>query len=140
MTIEENKALVRQFFAGLDTGSAAVLDEVCAPNYQLHFPLSPVPLDLQNAKPFFQTLLNAFPGIKHSIEDMLGEGSKVVVRLAINGVHNGELMGIPPSGKPMSVVSINIMNIENGAIVEQWVEFDALGMMQQIGAIPSPQG
>src|SRR4051794_39783045 len=56
MTVEENKALVQKVFEGLNTGSSAGMDEVCAPGYQLHFPLSPVPLDLQSAKGFFQAM------------------------------------------------------------------------------------
>jgi steroid delta-isomerase-like uncharacterized protein len=140
MTVEENKAVVRRLFAGFDTGSVAVVDEVCAPDYRLHFPLSPVPLDRESAKPFFQMFLDAFSGLSHSIEDMIGEGDKVVIRMQVSGMHSGEIAGIPPSGRPMSVQSISIFSLENGKVREQRVEFDGLGMMQQIGAIPGPAG
>jgi steroid delta-isomerase-like uncharacterized protein len=72
-----------------------------------------------------------------AIEDQVAEGDKVVTRWTATGTHKGELMGIPPSGKKVRVTGIAIDRLEDGKIVESWSSFDQLGMLQQIGAIPS---
>lgn len=63
----------------------------------------------------------------------------VAYTLAWRGTHKGELMGVPPTGKRVTVTDVHIERVANGKIVERWVGFDAMGMMQQLGAIPSPQ-
>jgi steroid delta-isomerase-like uncharacterized protein len=81
---------------------------------------------------------NAFPEIQMTVEDLIAEGDKVVTRWTARGTHQGELMGIPPSGNPVEVTGITIDRIEGGKVVETWANYDALGMMQQVGAVPEP--
>ena len=80
----------------------------------------------------------AFPDLQGTLEDMVGEKDKVASRLRWRGTHQGELMGVPPSGKQVDFTMLEINRISEGKIVEGWVNFDALGMLQQIGAIPEP--
>jgi steroid delta-isomerase-like uncharacterized protein len=80
----------------------------------------------------------AFPDLHLTIEDLIAEGDKVVVRFTARGTHQGDLMGVAPTGKEVTVTGISIVRIAEGKIVEEWENFDALGMMQQIGAVPPP--
>jgi predicted ester cyclase len=80
--------------------------------------------------------LIAFPDAQITIEDQLAEGDTVATRWTGRGAHQGELMGVPPSGKRVEVARVTISRIEGGKIVEEWDNYDALGMMQGIGAIP----
>ncbi len=79
---------------------------------------------------------SAFPDTQITIEDQLAEGDMVATRWTARGTHQGELMGVPPSGNRVEVAGITISRIEGGKIEEDWDNYDALGMMQQIGAIP----
>ncbi len=81
----------------------------------------------------------AFPSGQHSIDDMIGEGDKVVTRITYRGTHTGDLMGIPPTGKHVAVSAMTIDQIVGGKIVETWRLFDQLSMMQQLGVIPVPE-
>ncbi len=139
MSTEENKAVVRRFFGGLDEGNSAVVEDVYAPGFALHFPGMPGPLDREAAGGFFDGLFAAFPGIQHPIKDMVAEGDRVAARITIHGTHQGEFQGIPATGREVKLSAIDIFRFEGGKIAEQWVELDALGMMQQLGVIPAPE-
>jgi predicted ester cyclase len=80
----------------------------------------------------------AFPDLHHTIEDMIAEGDRVVTRLTAEGSNTGQFYGMPATGKPVRVSEIAIFRIADGKIVEQWPQSDALGMMQQLGMIPTP--
>ena len=79
----------------------------------------------------------AFPDLNISIENMIADGDRVAGRVTITGTHRGELMGIPPTGKHVQFGSIDIIRYENGLAVEHWGETDGMGLMQQLGAVPS---
>lgn len=80
----------------------------------------------------------AFPDVQSTIEDTIAEGDKVVTRWTARGTHRGALMGIPPTGKELTVTGMGILRIEGGRIMEAWGIFDQFGMLQQIGVIPTP--
>ena len=139
MSTEENKALVRRqaelFQEFWRTGNAAVLDEVIAPDFVNHTPGIPPDLaGMKAAMPMFRT---AFPDLTIQAEDLVAEGDKVVLRITNRGTHQGELMGIPPTGRPILISEIHIYRIADGKIVERWGVWDQLGMMQQLGVIPA---
>ena len=90
------------------------------------------------ANQYYATYRAAFPDTHLTIEDQIAEGDKVVTRWTATGTNQGTLMGIPPSGKRVTITGISITRIANGKAVEDWVNFDTLGMLQQIGAIPTP--
>jgi steroid delta-isomerase-like uncharacterized protein len=80
----------------------------------------------------------AYPDTKLTINDQIASGDQVVTRWTATGTHQGELLGIPATDKQVKVTGIFIDRVEGSKITESWAEFDALGMMQQLGAIPAP--
>ena len=138
MSTEENKALARSSFEEiLNNVNLAIIDEVFSPNYVLHTPAGPVH-GPEGFKQFVLMYRNAFPDARYTLEEMIAEGDKVVTRWTATGTHLGELMGIPPTGRRGTVTGISIGRYEGGKLVEEWLNFDALGMLQQIGVIPMP--
>jgi steroid delta-isomerase-like uncharacterized protein len=93
---------------------------------------------LEPFKQYLSMLLTAFPDLHVTIEDMIGEGDKVVVRFTFRGTHQGDLRSIPPTGKQVEVTGIDIICAANGKVVEEWANIDELGLMQQLGVIPIP--
>lgn len=137
MSAEENKAIIRRCFASLDAGDVEAFSRLFAPDFSLHFDGMPV-LDGAGAIGLIQQYLTAFPGIHHEILDQLAEGDRVATRIHARGTQRGELMGIPPTGRKISISSTYIHRVVDGRISEQWVNADSLGMLQQLGIVPSP--
>jgi len=140
MSQEENKAAVRRYWEGFNAHNLDVWDEVCTANYINHDPGLPVPdADLQTIKEIIGGLQAAFPDLNFSEEDLISEGDKIVVRRTFRGTHKGEFMGVAASGNEVNFTGIFIDRLTGGKIEEQWVVFDALRLMQQIGAVPTPE-
>jgi predicted ester cyclase len=138
---EANKGIVRRMIDEIlnGQGNPDVADELFAPYYVGHNPASPVDTrGPEGVKGFASMFRSAFPDVHFSVEDQVAEGDKVVTRWRGSGTHRGDLFGIAPTGKGASFVGITINRIEGGKVAEEWQIFDALGMMQQLGAIPSP--
>jgi steroid delta-isomerase-like uncharacterized protein len=135
---EGNKVIVRRYFEGiLDGGDLDLVYEIFDPQYVLHDPNSSQEVrGLEGSRQFVGVFRSAFPDIAHTIEDQIAEGDKVVTRLRARATHKGELMGILPTGKEVTIRGISIWRIANGKIRECWVNYDALGLMQQLGVIP----
>ena len=139
MSTEQNKAAVRRYWEGFNAHNLDVWDEVCTPNHINHDPGLPVPdADLQTIKQLIGGLQAAFPDAKASEQDLIAEGDKVVVRMTVRATHKGDFMGIPASGKAVTFSGIFIDRLTDGKIAEQWVVFDVMGLMIQIGAVPAP--
>src|SRR5919107_2352134 len=138
---EENKAIVRRYFQEiLDGGNLDLVDEIFEPQYVLHDPSSPQEVrGVEGTKRFVGMFRSAFPDIAHSIEDQIAEGDKVVTRLRARATHDGELMGIPPTGKGVTIEGTSIWRIADGKIGECWFNYDALGLMRQLGVVPKPE-
>ena len=140
MSTEGNKAVVRRFFEELlSTDNLALADEILSPDFRFYFAGSPNPMDLKPYKDFLAARRAAFPDRRFAVEDMIAEGDKVSARFTMRGTHNGELRGIAPSGREVTMSGIDIIRLKEGKMVEDRVEVDQLGMMQQLGVIPSPQ-
>jgi C-1 hydroxylase len=137
MTSDDNKALVRRFFELLNEGKTEAIPEFFDPNFQLHFDSMPA-LDGAGAVGFMSSFLDAFPGLQHTLHDQIAENDRVASRISLHGTHRGELMGMPPTGREVAFSAINIHRMVNGKIVEQWVNSDGLGMLQQLGALAPP--
>ena len=139
MSIEENKAIVRRLLEqGLVRGNQAIGEELLADDFVDHNPLPGLPPNRDGFKQSFVVFGSAFPDFEYRIEDMIGEGDKVVARFTAMGTHKGEMAGIPPTGNRVSVTGIDIFRVTGGKIAEFWLSWDQLGMMQQIGVIPAP--
>ena len=139
---QENKALTRRSWEIVAKGSLETLEdalqEVYADTIVMHEPNEDV-RGIEGLKQFVSMIRSALPNLHITLEDDVAEGEKVVSRWRAQGTHQGELMGIAPTGNEVRVTGITIHRIEDGKIVEEWENFDALGMMQQIGAIPSAE-
>lgn len=138
MSLEENKALVRRFYAELDNLNRAVIDELVAENFVNHspppFPVEPGRAGLKQAYELFR---RATPGT-HEILDQVAEGDKVVTRLRAEGTHEDDLPGIPRTGSRLDVTATVVHRIENGKIVEKWSDRDELALLQQLGVVSLP--
>ena len=140
MSAEENKAVVRRFFEELlSTENLAVADEILSPGFRFYFAGSPEPMDLESYKEFLVTRRAAFPDRRFVVEEMIAEGDKVSARFTMRGTHKGELRGFAPTGREVTMTGIDMIRLSEGKMVEDWVEVDQLGMMQQLGVIASPQ-
>ena len=133
---EENKAVVRRFYETFEKGDLSIVDEVLASNFVEHNPFPDQPPGPEGMKQVLGMMQAAFPDLALSTEDMIAEGDKVAVRAKITGTHRGEFMGLPATGNKVTVTGISIYGVVDGKIVEHWEQFDAMGMMQQLGAIP----
>ena len=137
MSTEDNKALVRRFFEELwNQGNLVVADELMAPSHVHHFPGK----DIQGpdgVKQLVSGIRTALPDFHLSTDDVIAEADKGVMRFTIHGTHQGEGMGLPPTGKRVVYTGIDIFRIADGKIVERWGEVDMLGLLQQLGVIPA---
>ncbi len=139
MRAEENKALIRDFWDELwNKGNLDIVDKVYAPDYVGHDHFSPQPITLQGRKEMVAMNRKAFPDIRTTVDDQIAEGDFVVSRWSARGTHKGDLMGIPPSGKAVTLRGITTIRFVGGKIAEQWENWDSLGMLQQLGVVPTP--
>ena len=112
-----------------------LVDEIYAPDYVGHDPAMPEDVrGVDGAREFYSMYTSAFPDVEITIEDQLAEEDTVATLWTGRGTHQGELMGVPPSGNRVEVMGVTVGRIEGGKIVEEWDVYDALGMMQAIGA------
>lgn len=144
MSLEQNRALARRFIEDVvNRGDLAAIDEIFAKNYvnyQHHHPDSTrIVRGIEAWKKFISEFRRAFPDFHETIEDQIAEGDKVVTRFTSKDTHKGNLMGIKPTNKQLSWTGIAIDRIESGKIVESWVNWDMMGMMQQLGVISLPE-
>jgi steroid delta-isomerase-like uncharacterized protein len=139
MSVEENKAIELRFFEEVvNKRNLAVIDELFATNFVDHSAVPGIAADREGLKQYFAMVHSAFPDFHSTLEDMFAEGDKVVQRFTARGTHQGEFMGIAPTGKQVTIPGIAIHRITDGKIVENWVNMDMLSMMQQLGVIPPP--
>ncbi len=140
MSIEENKAVVRRFFEELlSTDDLAVADELLSPGFRFYFAGSPEPMNLERYKEFLVARRAAFPDRRFIVEDMIAEGEKVSARFTMRGTHKGEFWGVALSGTEVTMTGIDMIRLAEGRMVEDRVEVDQLGMMQQLGVLPPPE-
>jgi steroid delta-isomerase-like uncharacterized protein len=137
---EENKALARRMFEEvLNQGNISLIDEFVAADVVEHEEMPPeIPPGREGVKAMFTMFRGAFPDFNASVDEVIAEGDKVVVRSTWSGTHQGEFMGIPTTGKRVSFGVIDIMRYADGVVVEHWGQMDSMGMMQQLGVIPAP--
>lgn len=112
--------MVRQLFEAVTTKKVDLVDELMIADYRDNDAYPGQPQGREGYKQIFAYLLSAFPDTQLTIEDIIAEGNKVVIRSTWTGTHQGEFMGIPATGKQVSTTAINIYRIENGKLVEEW--------------------
>lgn len=136
---EENMRIARRVFTEVfDKHNLAVVDELFAADFVYHSPGNP-DFDREGLKQGFAAYLAAFPDARMTIEDIFAAGDRVAVRYTCRGAHKGEFMGVPPSGKEVTMSAILIHRLANGKMVEDWEWADNLGFMAQLGIVKLPQ-
>jgi steroid delta-isomerase-like uncharacterized protein len=135
---EENKAIVRRFVEEVwNKGNSSVADQLISANYSHHDNATPdFGLGPESEKKRVNLYRVAFPDLQFTIEDMIAEGDTVTCRWSSRGTHRGPLSGIAPTGKRITVSGITINRFAGGKIAEGWLNWDALGMLQQLEVIP----
>ena len=138
MSAEESKSIVRRLLEEPWT-DLDVVDELVDESYVGHDSSLPGPLDgPQGFKDNVSMFRAAYSDARITVDDQIAEGDTVASRWTGRGTHDGELMGVPASGKQVTVSGIVVSRVANGKVVEEWTNWDTLGMLQQIGAVPGP--
>lgn len=136
----ENKEIARRDITEVwDQGNVSAIDALYADGFVFHYPGQPA-MDREAFTGFVSGFRSAVPDLDVRLEDIVAEGDKVLCRFTEGGTHQGELMGIPPTGGTFETTGMILYRIEEGAIEEAWVNDDALGMLQQVGALSDPTG
>ncbi len=135
---KENKTIVRRLFEELwNKGNLSVADELFTPNYEHHDPSTPdFGRGPESEKKRATLYRAAFPDLRLTIEDIIAEGDAVMARWSCRGTHKGDLSGIAPTGKQFTISGVSIARVAGGKMAEGWVNWDALGLMQQLGVVP----
>ena len=135
---DSNEALVRRFFEEFCNGRRAeVAEEIVAADYVSHGPQAPPahgPEEVKARVGLYQVAVDGH----WDVQELFSAGDRVVARWVGSGTHVGELMGIPATGKPIAVEALSVFRIADGKIAEEWTVWDALGLLQQVGAVPAP--
>jgi steroid delta-isomerase-like uncharacterized protein len=136
---EANKAIARRIIEEVyNEGRYEVADELVAPDFVGYDAASPEPMrGPDGIKRQAEGYRTAFPDLRLTIEDVIAEGDRVVTRWTATGTQEAELFGIPATGKQATVTGITIGRIADGRIAENWISWDTLGLLQQLGAVPA---
>jgi len=135
---EENKAVMRRIYQAFQQGNLQEIDATVEANITDHNPGPGVPPTRDGFKQFITAMRAAFPDLRIVAEQMVAEGDLVATRFVATGTHRGEMMGIPATGKQVTMTGMDLVRFANGKAVEHWGNQDDLGMMQQLGVVPPP--
>jgi steroid delta-isomerase-like uncharacterized protein len=138
MTLERHKALVRRLMEeDISRGDEAVAEAIIHPDFVDHTNPPGMQHGLEGHKAVVRLFRSVFPDLEWRIDDLIAEGDKVVARTTMRGTQQGAFFGIPPTGKAVEMTGVHIMRIADGKIIEHWGSNDDLGLMRQLGALPS---
>jgi steroid delta-isomerase-like uncharacterized protein len=139
MSAEANKVLARRVFQEVLNGrNLDLLDELAAPDYIEHNPLPGQRSGIDGIRDRYTMVLNAYDP-HFTVEDVIAEGDKVVLRWSQTGIHVGAFMGLAATGRRYTTTGIEIWRVENGKLAEHWDVVDVVGQMQQLGLLPQPE-
>jgi len=134
-----NIAIVRKFFeVGPSKGDLAAADILLHPGFSLHTPLPTPGPGIEAMNNVITTCRAAFHDLNVTVDDIMAVEDRVTARFTARGIHKGEFMGLPPTGKAITMTGIEIFRIKDGKIVELWGEVNLMGLMQQLGILPAP--
>jgi steroid delta-isomerase-like uncharacterized protein len=138
MAAADNKALASEYFEAFGRNDFPALQRVVHPDVLYHTAPPGLSPGIEGYRELMAMYKSAFPDLEVTVGDMVAEDDKVAARFSSTGTHRGELMGIAPTGKRVTVGGMSILRIANGKITDEWDQIDMLGLMQQLGAIPEP--
>lgn len=138
MTPDEQKALVSRYLdEAWNKANLAVIDELMAPDYRRYTAAGI--LDRERQKQRIGAFHTGLSGLRLVVERMLAEGDQVAFRIQVSGTHDGPLLGVAPTHRPVTVTATDIVRFdEHGTIAEHWGNLDELGLLRQIGSLPTP--
>jgi steroid delta-isomerase-like uncharacterized protein len=139
MATRTNQEIVQRYaeVAWSSGGDLAELDDLLASDFRDHSQPEGLPPGPEGHRQYLQQFRSAFSDMHNEAEDILVDEDKVAVRWSVRGTHSGDLMGIAATGRSISLTGITIYRLENGKIAESWAESNQLGLMQQLGVVPS---
>jgi steroid delta-isomerase-like uncharacterized protein len=133
MSAKENKALLSRYVQEVwDKQNPGAVDGFLAPNYRRHRSPTADPLTREDQKQLLARFRAAFPDVQIKIEEIIAKGDRIAFRSTMRGTHRGEFLGIPPTGKQVTVGLVDVVHIKNGKFVEQWGGPDLLDLVQQL--------
>jgi steroid delta-isomerase-like uncharacterized protein len=138
MSAEDNKNINLRWIQAFNERDWTAESTFRTTDYQAHMSASPVPLDSAGWAAFMTSFTTAFPDAQIAVEASIAERDVVVSRWTISGTHLGNFLGVPASGRQISMQGIDFSRVVDGKIAEHWAQFDVMAVMQQIGAVPTP--
>jgi steroid delta-isomerase-like uncharacterized protein len=139
MSAEENRQLIRRFYdEGWTKNNLDVYDELVVDDFTDHQAMPGLPPGREGFKALNVMFRSAFPDLRVDVDNVVAEDDKVGCRWRSTGTHDGELFGIPPTGNKVDVTATVFYRVENGRLAEGWIARDDVGLMRQLGVIPSP--
>jgi steroid delta-isomerase-like uncharacterized protein len=139
MSTEERKAVVRNWIEAWNTKNLDAAVDLLDPEYVRHDANLPDVIGPRAQREFLVGVFNAFPDLDLTPEQLIAEDDLVTVRHVVRGTHRAEFLGVPATGRPVVFQAMDVFRLTDNKIAEQWVVIDALGLLQQLGAIPAPQ-
>jgi len=130
------KSTVRRFYDEINAGNHGVIDELIADDMVEHEEFPGLEPTKDGVRQFFAMFRSAFPDFRMEPQQLIADGDLVCARVAMTGTHQGEFMGIPPSGRRIDVQLVDIIRVRDGEFAEHWGVMDSMTMMQQLGAVP----
>jgi steroid delta-isomerase-like uncharacterized protein len=141
MAVMTNEQLFRRYFDECaNGGNLDLCDEIFATDYQHHDPANPDPRPVvgpQGVKDHLTSLKGGFPDLVFDVEDMISDGDQIIIKWTARGTNTGDYFGMPPTGKPIEITGMNTWKTRDGQAIEGWVNRDDMGLLQQLGVIPS---
>jgi steroid delta-isomerase-like uncharacterized protein len=140
MSSEESKALIKRFYdEGWNANNLDVYDELVTEDFVDHQALPGLPPGRGGFKALNAMFRSAFPDVWVDVDAIVAEGDKVAARWTSTGTHQGDLFGIPATGRKVKVTATVVYRVEDGRLAEGWINRDDVGMMRQLGVIPTPE-
>ena len=138
MSAENNKQLMNRFVEFINTANEQLANELISSDAKFYVPGQPEPMrGPAGYLAIIGMMRSGFPDIQWTLQEMVAENDKVAVRFIMQGTHQGVFFGVAPTGKPIQVQAINFYRFSNGQIIEEYGQPDLLGLLQQIGAVPT---
>jgi C-1 hydroxylase len=138
MSVSDNEVAVRRWIDAWNVQDPEAAGNLLSPDFVRHDANVPEVVGAAAQQEFLRGVFSAFPDIQIEIQQLVAQGDTVAARLLVRGTHRDEFLGIPATGRGIKVQSTETYRLADGKIIEEWVVMDALGLMQQLGAIPGP--
>ena len=138
MSVEQQNAVIHRWIEAWNRQDLDVVEDLLASDYVRHDANLPDVNGPTAQLEFIAGVLRAFPDLQVQAEQLIAQDDHVAVRVSMRGTHQGDFVGVPPTGREVRFESMEVFRLDGGKVAEQWVVMNALGLFQQLGAIPTP--